>query len=102
MGDLMRWVDNNLIKLVQKFCSYTRGDINSFKLPREFLLFPQFMYYLRRSQFVQVFNYSPDETAFFRASLIRENVNNGLSMIQPLLHAYDLPPPDDNNDGDDE
>eukprot|EP01083_Nonionella_stella_P036835 100472_1 len=97
--DLMRWVDNNLIKLVQKFSSYTKNDVNSFKLPTEFLMFPQFVYYLRRSQFIQVFNYSPDETAFFRSSLIRENVMNGLSMIQPLLHAFDIPPPDiDEND----
>jgi len=96
--DLLRWVDNNLIKLVQKYCSYTASDISSFKLPRELLLFPQFMYYLRRSQFIQVFNYSPDETAFFRTTLIRENVSNGLTMIQPLLHAYDIPPPSDEAD----
>ena len=96
--DLMRWVDNNLIKLVQKFCEYRGNNINSFKLPREFLLFPQFIYYLRRSQFIQVFNYSPDETAFFRTTLIRENVTNGLSMIQPLLHAFDIPSPDDDEE----
>merc|ERR1719206_1594375 len=61
------------------------------KLPSSFLLFPQFVYYLRRSQFIHVFNYSPDETAFFRAALLRENVSSGMSMIQPLLHAFDIP-----------
>eukprot|EP00485_Elphidium_margaritaceum_P003146 CAMPEP_0202686984 /NCGR_PEP_ID=MMETSP1385-20130828/2714_1 /ASSEMBLY_ACC=CAM_ASM_000861 /TAXON_ID=933848 /ORGANISM="Elphidium margaritaceum" /LENGTH=816 /DNA_ID=CAMNT_0049341685 /DNA_START=32 /DNA_END=2482 /DNA_ORIENTATION=- len=100
--DLLRWADNSLIKLVQKFSSFTKGDIHSFKLPREFLLFPQFIYYLRRSQFIQVFNYSPDETAFFRATLLRENVTNGLTMVQPLLHAFDIPPPEVEIDDEDD
>ena len=99
--DLMRWIDNHLIKFVQKFGSFSKGDVNSFKLHQEMLMFPQFIYYLRRSQFIQVFNYSPDETAFFRAALIRENVTNGLSMIQPLLHAFDIPlgPDEDDENG---
>merc|ERR1712048_1491521 len=28
-------------------------------------------------------------------ALMRENVTNGMSMLQPLLHAYDLPPDND-------
>ena len=42
---------------------------------------------------MQVFNSSPDETAFFRTVLIRENVNNSLVMIQPTLMAYSLEGP---------
>ena len=45
----MRWLDQQLIKLVSKFASYKKGDIDSFSLPNEFSLFPQFMFYLRRS-----------------------------------------------------
>lgn len=51
------------------------------------------MFHLRRSQFLQVFNSSPDETAFFRSILLRENVTNSLIMIQPTLMAYSLEGP---------
>ncbi|KAK3045067.1 GTPase-activating protein S23 [Coniosporium uncinatum] len=46
------------------------------------------MFHLRRSQFLQVFNNSPDETAFYRHHLNRQDVNNSLIMIQPTLDAY--------------
>ncbi len=39
---------------------------------------------------MMVFNYSPDETHFFRCTLMRENVANTLTMIQPLLHEYTM------------
>ena len=69
---------------MSKFALYQKGDSDSFRLPNEFLLFPQFVYYLRRSQFISIFNYSPDAIA----CLLRENVTNALSMIQPLLYKY--------------
>lgn len=37
---------------------------------------------------MQVFNNSPDETAYFRMLLNRENVPNSLVMIQPSLISY--------------
>ena len=46
------------------------------------------MFLLRRSQFLQVFNNSPDETAFYRHVLNTEDVNNSLIMIQPTLMSY--------------
>lgn len=36
----------------------------------------------------QVFNNSPDETAYFRMILNRENVANSVVMIQPSLISY--------------
>ena len=42
------------------------ADPASFKLGEGFSIYPQFMFHLRRSQFLQVFNNSPDETAFYR------------------------------------
>jgi len=51
------------------------------------------MFHLRRSQFLQVFNSSPDETAFFRTIVLRENTANSLIMIQPTLIAYSLEGP---------
>ena len=38
--------------------------------------------------FLQVFNNSPDETAYFRMMLVRENVGNTVAMIQPSLISY--------------
>ncbi len=54
------------------------------------IVYPQFMFHLRRSQFLQVFNNSPDETAFYRHILNEEDVNNSLIMIQPTLMSYGL------------
>jgi protein transport protein SEC23 len=91
--DILRWVDRTLIRLVSKFASYRKDDANSFKLSTEFSYYPQFMFHLRRSQFLQVFNSSPDETAFFRSILLRENTTNSLIMIQPTLMSYSLDGP---------
>lgn len=91
--DILRWLDRMLIRLVQKFGRYSPDDPSSFRLDNEMVYYPQFMFHLRRSQFLQVFNSSPDETAFFRTILIRENVSNSLVMIQPTLMAYSLDGP---------
>jgi len=89
--DILRWVDRMLIRLVSKFGSYgVKEDPNSLELSQEFQFYPQFMFHLRRSQFLQVFNSSPDETAFFRSVLLREKVTSSLVMIQPTLMAYSL------------
>lgn len=64
--DVLRWLDRMLIRLCQKFAEYRKEDPNSFQLSPNFSIYPQFMFHLRRSQFLQVFNNSPDETAFYR------------------------------------
>lgn len=86
--DTLRWVDRQLIRLCQKFGEYSKDDPNSFRLAENFSLFPQFMYHLRRSQFLQVFNNSPDETTFYRHMLMREDLTQSLIMIQPILYSY--------------
>ncbi|CAG8763805.1 12890_t:CDS:2, partial [Acaulospora morrowiae] len=92
--DVLRWLDRMLIRLCQKFADYRKDDPSSFRLAENFSIYPQFMFHLRRSQFLQVFNNSPDETAFYRHVLNREDVNNSLIMIQPTLMSYgfDSPP----------
>lgn len=72
----------------QKFGEYTKDDPNSFRLAENFSLYPQFMYHLRRSHFLQVFNNSPDETTFYRHMLMREDLTQSLIMIQPILYSY--------------
>lgn len=86
--DVLRWVDRQLIRLCQKFGEYSKDDPNSFRLAENFSLFPQFLYHLRRSQFLQVFNNSPDETTFYRHMLMREDLTQSLIMIQPILYSY--------------
>ena len=86
--DATRWLDRLLIRLCSKFGDYRKDDPSSFTLNPSFSLFPQFMFNLRRSQFVQVFNNSPDETAYFRMLLNRENITNAAVMIQPSLISY--------------
>lgn len=86
--DVLRWVDRMLIRLCARFAEYRKDDPSSFRLERNFSLYPQFMFHLRRSQFLQVFNNSPDETAFYRHVLNHADVQNSLIMIQPTLDSY--------------
>ncbi|BEI90877.1 uncharacterized protein CcaverHIS019_0309470 [Cutaneotrichosporon cavernicola] len=86
--DVLRWLDRMLIRLCQKFADYRKEDPASFQLSPNFSIYPQFMFHLRRSQFLQVFNNSPDETAFYRHVLNDADVNNSLIMIQPTLMSY--------------
>ncbi|KAF8342755.1 uncharacterized protein EI90DRAFT_3143425 [Cantharellus anzutake] len=92
--DVLRWLDRMLIRLCQKFADYRKEDPSSFRLTDNFSIYPQFMFHLRRSQFLQVFNNSPDETAFYRHVLNEEDVNDSLIMMQPTLMSYaiDTPP----------
>lgn len=86
--DVLRWVDRMLIRLCSRFADYRKDDSSSFRLEKNFTLYPQFMFHLRRSQFLQVFNNSPDETAFYRHVLSHEDVSDSLIMIQPTLDSY--------------
>ncbi|KAL6009502.1 hypothetical protein ACLOJK_022731 [Asimina triloba] len=91
--DATRWLDRSLIRLCSRFGDYRKDNPSSFTLNPSFSLYPQFMFNLRRSQFVQVFNNSPDETAYFRMLLNRENITNSLVMIQPSLISYSFNSP---------
>uniref|UniRef100_A0A8B9ZQM2 Protein transport protein SEC23 n=2 Tax=Anas zonorhyncha TaxID=75864 RepID=A0A8B9ZQM2_9AVES len=61
--DVLRWLDRQLIRLCQKFGEYHKDDPSSFRFSETFSLYPQFMFHLRRSPFLQVFNNSPDESS---------------------------------------
>ena len=87
--DVLRWLDDHLIRVVSKFSTYQKDQPASLQLAPQMSMFPQFMFHLRRSQFLQVFNSSPDETCFYRLWLDRESVENALIMIQPTLLSYD-------------
>jgi protein transport protein SEC23 len=90
VADVIKWLDSTLIRACIHFATYAPGDSLSFRLPPSMTYLPQFMYHLRRSQFLQVFNNSPDETAFYRHVLNCEDVTNTSVMIQPTLTAYEI------------
>lgn len=87
-ADVMRYLDRSLIKLSAKFANYRKDEPSSFRLPPEFSIYPQFMFHLRRSKFLQSFNSSPDEQAVCRHILTRECTTNSLIMLQPSLLSY--------------
>ncbi|EXB29845.1 Protein transport protein Sec23A [Morus notabilis] len=60
--DVIRWLDDALIHFASKFGDYVLEDPSTFRLSTNFSLYPQFMYYLRRSQFIDptLFQYSFD------------------------------------------
>jgi len=86
--DVLRWLDRTLIRLCQRFGQYAKDAPDTFKFPDTFSLYPQFMFHLRRSQQLQVFGHSPDETAYFRYQLSTQPLSDCLLMIQPALFAY--------------
>lgn len=88
LSDVIRWVDRSLIRLVSKCASYRKDEPASLRLPSEFSIYPQFMFHLRRSKFLQNFNSSPDEQAVYRHILFRETTSNSLIMLQPSLLSY--------------
>lgn len=89
-NDVMLWLDKTLIDLCVKFAEYSKNDPQSFRLSQKFTLYPQFIFHLRRSNFIQVFNNSPDESLFYRHVFNTEDTTNSLIMIQPTLTAYEL------------
>lgn len=86
--DVVRWIDRQLIKFMKKFSEYRFDVAKSFRLHSTISLFPQFIFHLRRSQFLKNFNMSPDESAYYRLMLNRETITNCLLMIQPAILQY--------------
>uniref|UniRef100_A0A060TG94 Protein transport protein SEC23 n=1 Tax=Blastobotrys adeninivorans TaxID=409370 RepID=A0A060TG94_BLAAD len=88
IADVIRWVDSTLVKACTKFGNYIRNEPSSFRVPPNMTLFPQFMYHLRRCPLLQVFNNSPDESAYYRHVFNHQGVGDDLVMVQPTLTAY--------------
>eukprot|EP00760_Papus_ankaliazontas_P029992 PhM_4_TR456/c0_g1_i1/m.31195/K14006/SEC23; protein transport protein SEC23 len=90
MFDVLRWLDRHLIRFVSKFAEYNKDDPSSLRLNQRLSFFPVFMYHLRRSPYLQYFNSSPDETAYYRTHLFRANLRDSMLMIHPTLHSYTM------------
>lgn len=88
--DVMALLDKKLIDFCSRFAVFNKGSLESFRLSTTYSMLPQFMYHLRRSQLVKVFNNSPDETSYVRHLFLHEDLTNSLTMIQPTLLSYDV------------
>jgi protein transport protein SEC23 len=88
--DVLRWIDRHVIRLVSRFGDYVKDQPQSLKLAAHFSNFPLFMFHLRRSAYIHVFNNSPDETATLRILLLKSNANDSIIMIHPTLHSYTM------------
>jgi protein transport protein SEC23 len=88
--DALNLTNKILIDFMSTFCKYSINDPNSIIIPPSINLLPQFIYHLRRSNFIQIFNSSPDETSFYRHCFFTEDCINTLIMIQPTLTSYEL------------
>ncbi len=87
-ADVLRWVDRTLIKFCQKVGDFQPQQPHTFNLNPLFSHYPAILFHLRRSQFLQVFNNSPDETAYYRHVVLNEQVEETIVMIQPSLMRY--------------
>ena len=87
---IVKQVDRLLVDYCKRFAVYTAGYLDSFRLAAAYAMLPQFLYHLRRSQFINVFNNSPDETAYLRHVFMHEDTANSIIMIQPTLLSYDI------------
>lgn len=82
--DLVRRIDRSLIRFIRRF-----GESSShLKLCSSMSLYPNFIYFLRRSLLVQTEINSPDETFYYRNIVAREPTTNAMTMIYPTLMAF--------------
>lgn len=88
--EIIKEIDKMTIEFCTRFAQYTKGVVTSFMLSNKFAFLPHFIFHLRRSPFISVFNNSPDETSFVRHILMHEDTNNCLIMIQPTLLSYHI------------
>ena len=63
--NLRQWLDSNLCRWAACFAKFIQNDQASFSLPPAMRQFPQLVYHLRRSHFVNRFGCSLDESYYF-------------------------------------
>ena len=88
--DKINIMDRKIVNFCKQFGDYIQNEPRSFQLAQHLQFLPQFIFHFRRSPFLNTFNSSPDQTSFMCHSLLSEDVNNSLFMIQPSLLKYSL------------
>lgn len=91
---------SKLLQVLRDFLPLPSGELHPRKLccthcqhTFNLCFFLQFMFHLRRSPFLQVFNNSPDESSYYRHHFNRQDLTQALIMIQPVLYAYSFSGP---------
>ena len=87
--DVFAWVDRTLLRVTKRVAQSlpqeeARGDLFS----GSYSEYPRDMYFLRRSNFLQYFNSTPDETAYWRHHLIGQPAAEAHRMFCPDLVSY--------------
>jgi protein transport protein SEC23 len=85
-GDILRWLDRSLIRLCAKFAEYQKDQPNTFRLSPEFSLYPQFMFHMRRSQFLQSFNSSPGTISWCFPSNAVQCPDLSFALVFPFVY----------------
>ena len=85
------WLDRMLIRSFRKLAI----DLKNFRISAHLLEYAQYMFHLRRSDLLNEFNNSPDETTYYRNMLYRGDMDECLRMIQPHLQSFSLCGPED-------
>lgn len=75
--DPIRWLDRALIHICSQFGDYQKDNPSTFSLSPRFSIFPQFVFHLRRSQFLQV--------CFVRFNSFHFDLAAYISYLQHLL-----------------
>lgn len=81
---VIRFLDKVLINLLKLYRTTSNG------IPPELNQIPQYLYYLRKSSASKKLTTSLDEKTFYRYSMIRENMDNCLVIIQPQILEFSL------------
>jgi len=82
------WLDKHVIQMCHTYGRYQQNVPESFQLPQELQMYPEFIFHLRRGNLISTSGCSPDETTFYRHYLLSKSVSTCLTMIQPSLDAY--------------
>ena len=69
--EVKKWLDRLLLKFSVCFASFQRHDRTSFNIPQAMKSFPQFMYHLRRSGFINPFGSPPDQSIYMKTCMQR-------------------------------
>ncbi|KAI6007815.1 hypothetical protein EDC04DRAFT_2611329 [Pisolithus marmoratus] len=81
------------IAVSKEVCCYWKEDPATFRLSDNFHIYPQFMFHTQRSQFLQVFNNSPDGIDFYRKAehQDQEGYENFKELLEaPVTNAWDV------------
>ena len=102
--DVFAWVDRTLLRVTKRVAQHvlsssssstaTATATDSDLFGEVFSEYPRSMYFLRRSNFLQYFNSTPDETAYWRHHLIGQPAQDAHRMFCPALVAYTVDNPE--------